>query len=198
MPLPPEDDRREMNGDVTAELSRFRPYLLMLTRLQFDDLLQAKLDESDIVQQTLMEAHQSLPSFRGQSGEEQAAWLRTILARNLADELRKFRRGKRDLRLEASLQVSLNESTVRLERILACNDGTPSQYAMANEQLVALATALMKLPEDQRRAVELFHLQGHSAAEVAARLERTDIAVAGLLRRGLKRLRELVREDNVR
>ena len=198
MPLPPEDDRREMNGDVTAELSRFRPYLLMLARLQFDDLLQAKLDESDIVQQTLMEAHQSLPSFRGQSGEEQVAWLRTILARNLADELRKFRRGKRDVRLEASLQVSLNESTVRLERILACNDGTPSQYAMANEQLVALATALMKLPEDQRRAVELFHLQGHSAAEVAARLERTDIAVAGLLRRGLKRLRELVREDNVR
>jgi len=198
MPLPPEDDRREMNGDETAELSRFRPYLLMLARLQFDDLLQAKLDESDIVQQTLMEAHQSLPSFRGQSGEEQAAWLRTILARNLADELRKFRRGKRDVRLEASLQVSLSESTVRLERILACNDGTPSQYAMANEQLVALATALMKLPEDQRRAVELFHLQGHSAAEVATRLERTDIAVAGLLRRGLKRLRELVREDNVR
>jgi RNA polymerase sigma-70 factor (ECF subfamily) len=69
---------------------------------------------------------------------------------------------------------------------------------MANEQLLALAAALMKLPQDQRRAVELFHLQGHSSTQVASRLDRSEVAVAGLLRRGLGRLRELMREDNVR
>jgi RNA polymerase sigma-70 factor (ECF subfamily) len=198
MQPPHNDEQARSNGEVGVELDRFRPYLRMLARIQFDDVLQAKLDESDIVQQTLLEAHQSLRSFRGTSDREKAAWLRQILARNLADELRKFRRGKRDVRLEESLQAVLNESTVRLERWLANEDGTPSEYAIANEQLLTLAAALMKLPEDQRRAVELHHLQGHPAAAIAQRLGRTEVAVAGLLRRGLKRLRELVREDNVR
>jgi RNA polymerase sigma-70 factor (ECF subfamily) len=156
------------------------------------------LDASDIVQQTLLEAHQSSGDFRGKSDPEKAAWLRQILARNLADELRKFRRGKRDVRLEASLEAALNESSVRMERWLASEDGTPSQHAVANEQLVVLAAAMMKLPDDQRKAVELHHLQGYRSAIVAERLERSEVSVAGLLRRGLKRLRELMHEDEAR
>jgi RNA polymerase sigma-70 factor (ECF subfamily) len=166
----------------------------MLARLQFDEVLQTKLDESDIVQQTLLEAHQSLTNFRGKSDREIAAWLQRILARNMADEIRKYRRGKRDVRLEASLNASLNASTARLERWLACEGATPSQCAIANERIVALAAALVELPDDQRRAVELHHLQGLPSAAVAVHLDRTEIAVAGLLRRGLKRLRELMRE----
>ena len=98
--------------------------------------------------------------------------------------------------LEASLQDSLNRSTARLDRFLVGADGTPSDCAIANEQLVSLATALMKLPTDQRKAVELHHLQGLRSAEVAKRLNRTEVAVAGLLRRGLKQLREFVSEGN--
>jgi RNA polymerase sigma-70 factor, ECF subfamily len=197
MQPPPKEDRRALD-DATAELSRFRPYLLMLARLQFDEALQAKLDASDIVQQTLLEAHQSLANFRGTSDPEKKTWLRRILGHNLADELRKFRRGKRNLHLEASLQAALDESSARLERWLAIEDGSPSDCAIANEQLVALAAALMKLPEDQRRAVELHHLQGVPSAMVAERLGRTEIAVAGLLRRGLQRLHELIRRDDPR
>ena len=198
MPLQPDNYFSAFNGNAENKLNQYRPYLRMLARLQFNENLQAKFDESDIVQQSLLEAHRSLESFRGQSDEEVAGWLRQILVRNMADELRKYRSGKRDLRLEASLEASLNASTVRLERFLACDDGTPSQIAMANEQMLALAAGLMKLPDDQRRAVELHHLQGHSAADVAKRLDRSEVAVAGLLRRGLKRLRELVRDDNLR
>jgi RNA polymerase sigma-70 factor (ECF subfamily) len=190
------EDREDDPGN--SDLSRFRPYLQMLARLQFNDMLQAKLDGSDIVQQTLLEAHHSLATFRGTTDAEKAAWLRRILARNMADELRKFRRGKRNVQLEESLQASLNESTMRVERWLASQDGTPSECAMANEQTVALAVALQKLPGDQRRAVELHHLQGFPSALVAERLGKTEVAVAGLLRRGLKTLRELMREDNVR
>jgi RNA polymerase sigma-70 factor (ECF subfamily) len=168
----------------------------MLARLQFEEVLQTKLDESDIVQQTLLEAHQSLGNFRGKTEQEIAAWLQQILARNMADEVRKYRRGKRDIRLEASLNASLNASTARLEKWLACDDATPSQYAMANERVVALAAALIKLPDDQRRAVELHHLQGLPSAAIAKLLDRSEIAVAGLLRRGLKRLRELMRETS--
>jgi RNA polymerase sigma-70 factor (ECF subfamily) len=170
----------------------------MLARLQFDEVLQAKVDESDIVQQTLLEAHQSLAQFRGKSEAEKMAWLRRILARNIADELRKFRRHKRNLRLEQSLQEALNESTIRLQKWVASEEGTPSECAIANEQVVALAAAIMQLPDDQRRAVELHHLQGLPSATIAKRMGKTEIAVAGLLRRGLKRLRETVREDNVR
>lgn len=198
MPPPPEDHPTGMQGGVTAELSRFRPYLRMLARLQFDEVLQAKLDESDVVQQTLLEAHRALADFRGQRDEEKAAWLRQILSRNLADEMRKFRSGKRDVRLEASLQASMEDSSARLEHWLASEDGTPSQHAIANEQLLALAVAIMKLPEDQRRAVELHHLQGLASAAIAVRLGRTEVAVAGLLRRGLKQLRQTIRRDDER
>lgn len=198
MQLPPTENNRHLDEDAAAELGRFRPYLRMLARFQFDALLQAKLDASDVVQQTLLEAHQSMADFRGKSEREKAAWLRRILTHNVADELRKFGRLKRDVGLEASLEAALSESTARLEKWLAIDEGTPSECAIANEQLVALAAALMKLPEDQRTAVELHHLQGCASAVVATRLGRTEIAVAGLLRRGLKRLRELLREDNVR
>jgi RNA polymerase sigma-70 factor, ECF subfamily len=195
---------RQANGNQTPEevavgieFGRYRPYLHMLARLQIDALLQSKLDASDIVQQTLLEAHQSMASCRGKSEQEQAAWLRQILTRNLADQLRKFRSQKRDVRLEASIQVALNESTARLDKWLAVEDGTPSDCAIANERLLALAAALLKLPEEQRMAVELHHLQGHPSAAIAGRLGRSEIAVAGLLRRGLKRLRELLQDDRV-
>src|SRR5262249_3091496 len=149
-------------------------------------------------QQTLLEAHQALPDFRGQSDPEKAGWLRRILARNMADELRKFRRQKRNLNMEASLQAALNESTIRVEKWIADEDSSPSDCAIANERLVALATALLQLPDDQRRAIELHHLQGLPSALVAERLGRTEVAVAGLLRRALKKLRALICEDDSR
>jgi RNA polymerase sigma-70 factor, ECF subfamily len=198
MPHPPENGDSYLGSNRAAELNRFRPYLLMLARLQLGDVLQSKLDESDIVQQTLLEAHHSLTAFRGNSCGEMAAWLRQILARNMADEVKRFRRGKRDVRVEMSLQAALNESTIRVQRWLAAGDHSPSQQAMANEQLLAVAAALLKLPDDQRRAVELRQLQDLSFAEVAQRLGRSESAVASLFRRGIKNLRQSMDESNVR
>lgn len=188
-------EKSELHASEVGELGHFRPYLLILARLEFDGLLQAKLDASDVVQQTLLEAHQSLARFRGRSKAEMAAWLRQILARNLADEVRRFQRKKRTIANEQSLQVALDESSIRLERWLAIEEGTPCDLAIANEQLVRLGSALLALPDDQRRAVELHHLQGYSSGDVAARLGKTEVAVAGLLRRGLKKLRERMHEE---
>ncbi|HEV3082875.1 MAG TPA: sigma factor, partial [Gemmataceae bacterium] len=91
-------------------LDRFRSYLLLLAQVRLDPILKGKLDASDVVQQTLLEAHQDLRKFRGQTAEEQAAWLRQILARNLANAIRDLRRQKRDVTRERSLQVALDES----------------------------------------------------------------------------------------
>jgi RNA polymerase sigma-70 factor (ECF subfamily) len=57
-----------------------------------------------------------------------------------------------------------------------------------------LAEALVQLSDDQRLAVELKHLQGWSVADICKHTGRSEAAVAGLLRRGLKRLRELMAE----
>lgn len=185
------DNLTGMADDLVPE--RFRGYLSALARLHINPALAAKLDASDLVQQTLLKAHQARGQFRGGSSGEMAAWLRQILARTLADGVRDLRRDKRDAGRERSLQAALDESSCRLEQWLAAEQTTPSMRADRNERLLALADALAELPDDQREALLLKHCQGLSVAAVAARLGRTPAAVAGLLRRGLEQLRGQLR-----
>ena len=176
-------------------LERYREYLHLLARLQLDSRLQSKLDSSDMVQQTMLQAHQNINQFRGQSEVELAAWLRVILAHTVTNELCKFRQGKRDVALERSLEAAVEESSARLEVWLAADQSSPSDQAIRHEQLLRLAEALARLPQEQRSAVELHHLKGASVTEIAQEWGRTRPAVAGLIRRGLDRLRELLRES---
>jgi RNA polymerase sigma-70 factor (ECF subfamily) len=169
----------------------YRDYLRLLARMQLDPRLQGKIDPSDVVQQTLVKAHQHRDQFHGDNEAERAGWLRRILANTLIDAARKF---QRELRLERSLEQAVDASSARLEAWLAAEQSSPSEQADRQEQLLHLARALGELPDDQRTVVELHHLRGLSVAEVAGGLGKTDAAVAGLLRRGLKKLRELLRE----
>jgi RNA polymerase sigma-70 factor (ECF subfamily) len=178
--------------DAGPALERFRDYLRLLARLQLDPRLQGKVDLSGVVQQTLLEAHQEWQRFRTWSPEQQVAWLRTALAHNLTDELRKLRGARRDVGLERSFDAALEESASRLEALLAVEKSSPEQLAIRQEQLLHLAEALDRLAPDQRNAVELRYLQGLSVADVARQLDKSREAVAKLLVRGLKRLRELL------
>jgi RNA polymerase sigma-70 factor (ECF subfamily) len=172
-------------------LEQFRSYLLLLTRMQLDPGPKQRIDPSDIVQQTLLEAHAKADQFHGDDSAL-AAWLRQALVNNLRDARRALRREKRDVRREVSLEEAVARSSTRLEEMLAASRSSPSQRAVRNEDLLRLADALLQLPEGQREAVVLHHLQSCSLSETAQRLGRTDAAVAGLLHRGLKRLRELM------
>ena len=172
---------------------RFRSYLALLARMQLDDRLRRKMDPSDIVQQTLLQAHRALEDFRGRTEGEMAAWLRQILARNLAHAVRDFGRDKRNINRERELQAAVHASSVRLEAWLASEQSSPSQKAQRNERVLKLCDVLAQLPESQREAVELHYWQGCTLAEIAERMERTPAAVAGLLKRGLRKLRELLR-----
>ena len=173
---------------------RYRDYLLLLARLQFDPRLRGKLDPSDIVQQTLLRAHRNRDQFRGRTEAERVAWLRAILAHVLADAARKYGQGV--LGRERSLEASLEESSHRLERWLEDSDATPGQGVDRQEQLLRLADALARLPEDQRRAVELRHLQGLAVAEIGQLLGRSTAAVGGLLQRGLRALRGMLDDSS--
>jgi RNA polymerase sigma-70 factor (ECF subfamily) len=176
------------------ELDRYSDYLRLMARLQLEPQLQAKLDASDIVQETLLQAHEHRDQFRGSSEAELVGWLRAILANTLAAAARRYLPEARDLGRERSLQDSMAQSSARLESWLAAEQSSPSERVVRVEQLVRLAGALARLPDEQRQAVELHHLRGWLVAQIAEAMQRTKPAVMGLLFRGLKKLRALLEE----
>jgi RNA polymerase sigma-70 factor (ECF subfamily) len=189
-------DRRTPSASAEPSLDGYRDYLLMLARVELHAQLRSKLDPSDIVQQTLLEAHRHREQFRGETSGELAAWLRQILARQLVDALRGFRRAKRDVRQERSLEDSLGQSSQRLGAWLTADAPSPSQIAQRHERALRLAAALEQLPDSQREALILQHWHGWSLARIADQMGRTPAAVAGLLKRGLRQLRTLLPEDD--
>ena len=175
-------------------LGRYRDYLRLLARLHLDPRLAGKVDPSDIVQQSLLEAHQDLAALKGKTEGELVAWLRTILTRNLLNTARDFTAQRRDVRRERSLAQQVEDSSVRLDKFLASDQTSPSQRVSRGEEAERLAIALAALPEDQRAAVILKHFHDWSVAQIAEHLDRSTLAVGGLLKRGLKKLRELMDE----
>lgn len=177
-----------------AKFDQFRSYLYLLARAHLGPRLQRKIDASDLVQQTIMDAYVKWGQFRGESDAERAAWIRQILARNLRDALRYHHRAKRDISRQQRLGVAIDQSFRRAQSWLEARQSSPSVHAEKQEDLLRLADALTQLRDDQREAVILRHLQGMSLAEVAAELDRSETAVAGLVYRGLKKLRGLLDE----
>ncbi len=160
---------------------RYRDYLRLLARLQVPARLRARLDASDVVQLTLLEAHRADVGRLDQAAR--LVFLRRALANNLADMARHHAADKRDVGRE------VEASSARLEAWLADGGPSPSERAARHEELLALASALARLPEEQRLAVEMKHLQGQTVAEIAEALGKSETAVGGLLRRGLSNLR---------
>ena len=182
------------SGNDGLDLEHYRDYLRTLARLQITDRLRGKLDLSGIVQQTLLEAYQVRDKLRGLNDTQRAAWLRRALANNLTDEARRLGAKARDVGREQSFQQALDESSVRLEALLAVEQHSPSQQAVRQEDLLRLAEALGRLPEDQRAAVELHHLEGRTLAETAEQMGRSRSAAASLVFRGLRNLRRMLDE----
>lgn len=180
--------------DGPKDLEQERNYLLLLARLQVSPALRNRIDLSGVVQQTLLEACEAGSRLDALAPEQRAAWLRRALSHNLADEARKLSTGKRDMRRENSLEAALAESASRIEGWLAAQQSSPSQQVQRQERAAELVQALAQLPEAQREALVLHHCENWSLADISRHLNRTPSAVAGLLKRGLKQLRQHLRE----
>ena len=162
-----------------------RDYLRLVARLLWKPGLQRRLELSDVVQQTLLKAHQKLHQFEGKSEEEWRGWLRKILLNELRQAVRGIPPG----------EVSLNESSRNLEAVIAADHSSPSERVMHQDRLERLANALGKLREGERTAVELKYLHGCSVEFISQYTGRTGDAVGGLLKRGMRKLRELLQES---
>jgi RNA polymerase sigma-70 factor (ECF subfamily) len=163
-----------------------------LARLGLDANLRVLADSSDVVQQTLLKAHERIAQFRGRSEAELLAWLRRILAHNLGDLARAA--GRPDRGRELPLEERLEASSARLASWLVDKQPSPGEQVQRQELMLRLAWSLAMLPPDQRTALETHHLEGLSVPEVARRMGRSAGAVAGLLHRGLKSLRSHMSE----
>jgi RNA polymerase sigma-70 factor (ECF subfamily) len=170
-------------------LESFRSYLRMLANAQLPWHLRGQIDPSDVVQNALLNAHKGFAQRRGTSDAELAAWLRAILKNALIDAVRRATR-------ETRLAQAIEHSSLRLKKLVAADDSTPSGQAVRQEELERLARALELLPDDQRTAVQLQQIQDYSVAEIAKEMVRTKSSVGGLLNRGMRRLRELMREES--
>ena len=189
--------QRAREGDEGARselLQKYRSYLVLLARRGVGAKLQRRVDASDIVQQTCTEAWRDLDEFRGTDEPAFSAWICRILRRNVANVVRDQRAAKRDMRREVEPAPDGTASVVWIDA--PGKETTASQQIIQGEKALHLATVLERLPEGQREAVRMRHLEGLPLAEIANRLDKTMGAAAGLIKRGLQALRQGMAESD--
>lgn len=172
----------------------FRQRLRNLAASALPAEVACRADASDMVQQSLAEANESLTAFRGNSLPELFDWLAAILSHNVTDAVRQHMLAKRrtvnaEHRLDNSSQIG-----AEWRRSCAADQTPPSAVAARNESHERLHTALEVLPPRQREAVRLRHLEGRPLADIAIELKCTRQAAAATIARGLRGLREALQD----
>ncbi len=173
-----------------ALFERYRPFLLLVAQQWIGHRLAKRCEPEDVVQDTFVEAQKAFPQFNGSTEPEFSAWIKRIHHHNLEDLVRKHVLAKnRSLDQEEPL-LDPNGSASFAWKEPAADQTTPSQRLVKGEKSLRLASLLQALPELQREAVRLRHLEGWPVEKIAKELDRSVAATAGLLKRGLQALRE--------
>ena len=176
-------------------------YLSILAVTQFKQNLRPRVSPSDVVQETLLRAHNRFGQFRGATEPELVAWLRAILVNNLAKFVEQHVLAeRRDLRREVSLEkigVSLENSALRIANLLPATGKSPSMALQQQEESVELSDRLAQLPDDYRQVLVLRNLQELPFERIAQRMGRSVGATRMLWLRAIEKLRRLYREESV-
>lgn len=189
-------EAREGNRESLARLlTSARGQLKCLARLHLDARLRKKVDESDLVQEVLLQANNDFTSFRGATEKEFAAWLRGIMAHTVANQIRHYRATRqRSIDLEESLREQFDRSANQLAHVPVASDPTPSERIADRERAQEVATAIDQLPTDYRDVIILKHVQGMTIPEVASEMGRTVDSVRKLWARALIKLRKALKD----
>lgn len=153
--------------------------------------LRRKVGDDDLAQELLVKVHdkERTGAFDGREEAEVRQFLRKTLASVVTDLVRHYDTQTRHAGLERSIDQAPDGSSGPLASRLVSDYTPPSQKAVREEQLRRLAQALADLPDDQRRAIQLHHLEQLTSHDTASLMGRTLPEVAGLLFRGLRTLR---------
>ncbi len=186
---------RARQGDTGALGVLFRDArndLHAAARAQMDDRLKARVDASDVLQQTLLDAQKDFRDFRGSTAEEWQAWIRRVLEHNMANEIAKHVVAqKRAVGREQSAR-NREQSSGALYQLLDGQLTSPSQKALKKEATEQLQDAIDRLPVSQAAAIRMRYIQNISLSEMAEVMGRSESAVAGLIKRGIRHLKSQV------
>lgn len=175
-------------------------YLKILATTQLDTKLRTRISPSDVVQDTLLEAHRDFHQFRGRSEPELQGWLRKILIHNIGRVVeRHVLAEKRNVRREVSLDRvhrSMERSSIHLRQIADSGD-SPSDAAQQGEHTRMLADHLADLQEDYQQVIVLRNLEGLPFKDVAESMGRSCGAVRMLWLRAIDALRDKFRESGM-
>jgi RNA polymerase sigma-70 factor (ECF subfamily) len=193
--------RRACRGDPAARgelLERHRPYLLRMVALRMDRRLAARVDASDIVQETLARAARDLSEYVQRPTVPFSVWLRQIAWERLADVHRlHIRSQRRTVTREAPGGIPLpDESVIQLAKRLLASGTSPSRRLIRDEESARLRAALASLPERDREILVMRHLEQLDNCEIAAVLSLSEGAVRVRHVRALRRLRALLDEEH--
>jgi len=188
-----------MTPDESAakEFFEYRGYLAFLARRHLLNRYSGKVDHSDIVQQTLLNAYTARAQCQGKKEPEILAWLRQILVHVIAHATRELHTKKRNIHREQSIAEDLDASSMRIESFLADKEPSPCQALIRKDRLRIVAAAIESLPEEQRQVLVLRYWEGKSTQEIAEVLGKSIGAVYGLLNRAKSKIRKLLDDDFV-
>jgi RNA polymerase sigma-70 factor (ECF subfamily) len=190
-----ELSRRAASGDpvaLTLYLKETRGRLRDQIDLRIPRELRGVVDADDVVQEAHVDVFRQIGQFKPREPGSLSRWVATIATHRMHDALRRQRAAKRGGGRPAlpATPRSVLDSTVMVLECLAAHPHTPSQSVARREAVQQAQEALAALPGEQREAVTLLYLGGLSAAEAAARMQKTERAIHGLCRRGLQALRD--------
>ncbi len=166
-------------------LDEIRAYLHTVAACGIDTDIRGKLSASDLVQETLLDAHRNFQAFNGQNSVQLKAWIRRILINNLINHYRRLRDTKKR-------DVSREKNDFQVDELVTKEAETPSQVAIEREEQLMLDQEMAQLPESYRHVILLRHREQLTFAEIAERLGKSGDAARMIWYRAFDQLSKAI------
>ncbi len=176
---------------LAATLEERRPALQAFVERRLGAGLRGKLEPQDVLQDLAVKALRELPTT-DLAGRDPFGWLCHLAEQCIVDGHRHFAAGKRAAGREVPGNVPVGGGSQDLVALLAAGFTTPTQAVVRNERQSRLDVALATLPAEHRAALRLRYVDGLPTKDVAARLNKSDVATRVLLTRLVQKLQELL------